>query len=66
MVMGGGPGVVRPQGFAGQYLPKDMVFKVPEDLTMWVKRPAGHYYLPLMSTFRRASPSTSCAIRPPA
>src|SRR3546814_1670161 len=25
-----------------------MVFKVPEDLKMWVKRPAGHYYLPLM------------------
>src|SRR3546814_4306383 len=38
----------RPAGLAGQYLPKDMVFKVPEDLKMWVKRPAGHYYLPLM------------------
>ena len=38
----------RPAGLAAQYLPKDMVFKVPEDLKMWVKRPAGHYYLPLM------------------
>jgi len=25
---------VRPAGLAGQYLPKDMVFKVPEDLRM--------------------------------
>src|SRR3546814_13165351 len=40
--------VVRPAGVAGQYRPKYMVFKVPEDLKMWVKRPAGHYYLPLM------------------
>jgi hypothetical protein len=39
---------LRPAGLAGPYLPKDMVSKVPEDLKMWVKRPAGHYYLPLM------------------
>lgn len=31
------------------HLPKDVVIKIPEaDSPLWVKRPAGHFYLPLM------------------
>lgn len=35
-------------GSSGQYLPKEMVFKLPEDDRVWVRRPAGHLYLPLL------------------
>lgn len=38
----------RPEGMAAQFLPKDLKVKVPEDLSQWVRRPAGHYYCPLM------------------
>ncbi len=38
----------RPAGLAGLYLPADMVMKVPEDEKLWVRRPSGHLYLPLL------------------
>jgi quercetin dioxygenase-like cupin family protein len=30
------------------FLPKDIVARIPEDDKLWVKRPAGNLYLPLM------------------
>ena len=39
----------RPSGLAGIHLPKDVVIKIPElGDPQWVRRPAGHWYLPLM------------------
>ena len=39
----------KPKGLAALHLPKDLVVKIPElGDPQWVKRPAGHWYLPLM------------------
>lgn len=38
----------RPPGLAGIHLPADIAFKIPEDERKWVRRPAGHLYLPLL------------------
>ena len=38
----------RPEGMAANFLPKDLVVKIPEDLSKWVRSPAGHYYCPIM------------------
>ena len=34
-------------GIAGKYLPKEMVFPLPEDDRVWVRRPGGRLFLPL-------------------
>ncbi len=33
---------------ASAFIPKDIVARIPEDDRMWVRRPAGNLYLPLM------------------